>query len=128
MKVIARNDKWEWFTGELDLEKMKISKKKKINKLAEVKTEAFVTIKRFIKITGLKTSEEVFFKTFKIASLYLLPETEKEDVGTEVESEASAEKKWWKKFNNFCLGCSKECKQSSKVIIVKCPSYEKMPL
>jgi len=35
------------------------------------------------------------------------------------------EKKWWKDLNELCLKCKKSCKQSSKAMIVECPSFEK---
>lgn len=125
MKIVARSIKGEWFTGELNLEKMKISKKKEINKLSEAKTEAFVTIKKFLSINKIDNTEDGVFKTLKVTSLYLLPEVKKEE--SEPNDEAALEKRWWKNFNKFCLGCKKECKQSSMVTIVKCPPYDKLP-
>ncbi|MFA5025117.1 MAG: hypothetical protein WC503_01220 [Candidatus Shapirobacteria bacterium] len=132
MKVVAYSKKTGWFTGELSLEKMKISKKKSINKLSEGKAEDTITIKRYIKINKLDTTEEVFYKALKVDRLYIdlkFEEKKKKNEEKEPETEevaSEAEKKWWKKLNKFCLGCLKTCKQSSMVTVIKCPSYEKV--
>lgn len=42
------------------------------------------------------------------------------------ETEKQAEKKWWDKYNSFCLNCQKSCKQSSKITIMYCPKRIKI--
>jgi hypothetical protein len=39
--------------------------------------------------------------------------------------EEAFEKTFWGKLNSFCLGCEKDCKQSSKVQVVQCAQYKK---
>jgi len=39
--------------------------------------------------------------------------------------EKKFEKKFWGKLNEICIKCSKTCKQSAKVKILECPSFEK---
>ena len=34
------------------------------------------------------------------------------------------EKEWWAEINKLCKRCKKECKQSNKVTVLDCPSYQ----
>lgn len=37
-----------------------------------------------------------------------------------------AHKLFWKEKNKVCLKCQKKCKQSSKVVLIKCNDYIKL--
>jgi len=127
MDVIAWSKALGWFTGDFNQEKLKIGKKKSINKLSDAKTDEFITLKRFLKMSNIDITEESFLKALKIKSFYIKPVTESTDnEADEKERIKKFEAKWWKDFAKRCKECKKECKQSWMVTVIHCPSYERI--
>jgi hypothetical protein len=116
-KIVARQ-KTKWMLGYLNdyvfVEEQKI---KKLSDLDNYKD--YVNINTFFKKKGY--NEEYLKKVFEkngFDSVYVLPMT------TELSSKTHNEY-FWKKINKKCLTCTKDCKQSSKIQIIRCPFYER---
>jgi hypothetical protein len=118
LEVVYRREN-SWFTGTIKDDKLR--KKKDIKKLSDAtSTNDYLTVKQWVSLNDGSMKVDDLFKKFKIDSLYV------REVGVVMDSPSTmkeikqAEKDWWATLNEKCVGCSKKCKQSSKVEVLKC--------
>ncbi len=118
LEVVYRREN-SWFTGTIKDDKLR--KKKDIKKLSDAtSTNDYLTVKQWVSLNDDSMKVDDLFKKFKIDSLYV------REVGVVMDSPSTmkeikqAEKDWWATLNEKCVGCSKKCKQSSKVEVLKC--------
>ena len=101
-------------------EKSKLTKKKSVAKLADVKDDGFITLNSYLKLTKSEDEPGTIMDTLACNSLYVKYE---EAVNPDSKGVKQWEKVWWSKYNEMCQGCQKKCKQSSHVNIVSCGTY-----
>ena len=108
----------QWFIGFIKGNKFII--KKEVAKLGDVKeASSYVGLKTWLKRKGRDVAlAEKIMKKHGASSMYIL---ERPIEPTDEEFETY----WWDTINRKCQKCQGECKQSSKVIIERCPSYKK---
>jgi len=113
----------EWLIGYIT-EDGKFRRSKKIGKLSDVKeVSEYKTLKAYMKKVENPEDEDVILSTFGVERMYIL---DKDLVGNKEEDNIKAiEKEWWKNTNKKCLECKKKCKQSDKVEILVCKSFER---
>ena len=108
----------QWVIGYIKGKKLVI--KREISKLADVReASSYVGLKTWLKRKNRDISiADSILKQFGAKSMYIL-ERPIEPTDDEFENY------WWDTINRKCKKCIGECKQSSKVIIERCPSYKK---
>jgi len=104
-------------------EKGNLTKKKSLTKLADVKDQGFITLGSWLKLTKSVLNPDELMEKMGCSSLYI---HYAEAPNPDTKSVKAWEKIWWKEPNEYCLGCKKSCKQSSKVDILSCSQYVKV--
>jgi len=114
--VVVKKD-GKWFAGYLD--GYKFTPNKEVKKLSDVKeVTSYKTLKKYLKDTNKSlTIIPLILEKTELESIYILNKPINP-------SDEEFENYWWEEYNSMCKICKKDCKQSSKVIIEKCPSYE----
>jgi hypothetical protein len=115
--VVRRKNKW--YTGKIS--KGRFYKSQEIKRLSDVENVSdYVTLKRFLKKykDNPLVVRSLGLDKLKADSVYILDTSEKDA--------DSFERNWWSKLNSKCIKCSKECKQSSKIDLLKCPDFEEV--
>jgi hypothetical protein len=125
--VVYRRDN-KWLIGKITNDKLR--KKKEIKKLSDVtNTDEYLTLKQWLKSEKSKVDADDILKRFKIERLYIKATgPDKEMVFDDEHTKMSIkeiEKEWWEHLNELCIKCSKKCKQSSRVELIKC---DRVPL
>lgn len=115
--IVARQ-KTKWIMGKID--DYNFIEEKRIKKLSDINDyKKYININVFFKKMGF---DEKYLKKAleknKFDSVYVLP-------SSVIVSPKTHNEYFWKKINKKCLTCSKKCKQSSKIQIIRCPFYEK---
>jgi hypothetical protein len=110
--------KSKWYIG--TLEDFNFIEEKKIKKLSDIDNyKKYINLSVFSK--KIQINENYIKKVsekYKFDSIYILPSSLKVSSNTYNEY-------FWKEINKKCLSCTKDCKQSSKIQIIRCPSYER---
>jgi len=104
----------DWLVGKISGDSF--TSYKQIKKLSEAKSiSSCITLKKHLKDINEKPSlEKELQEKLGLSSIYVL------DRPLFYEDESEWEKDWWVSYNEKCMKCSKNCKQSSRVDIVRC--------
>ena len=109
----------KWVVAQIN-SKGKLTRKKSISKLADVKDQGFITLASWLKLTKSTEESQSVMNDLGCTSLYIQYE---EAVNPDSKGVKQWEKTWWLKFNDYCNGCKKKCKQSSHTQIYSCNQY-----
>ena len=121
ISIIYKKDN-HWFTG--TIKNNKLRKRKQIQKLSDATSkQEYITFKRWMKENKIQGESSEYLDKFKIQSLYVKKDKviiEPSDTPISKKETTATSKHFWSKLNKICLGCSKSCKQSSRVTIITC--------
>ena len=121
-KVLVKH-KGKWFRAVIK-ENGKVGNKKKIvGNLRDAKP-GYISLTEYAKAHSL--GREEILKKYGMENIYVLDVKEPIASKSTEANEKAFEAYWWRFFNKVCLSCSKECKQSSRLTVVKCPSYDSL--
>ena len=109
--VVKRDNKW--FVGYIN--GFEFKENKEIKRLKDVKDITdYKTLKNFLKNSGKEEIlEKVILEKTGLQSIYILDKPVWPDA-------EEFENWWWESINQKCKDCKMDCKQCSKVEIIKC--------
>jgi len=111
--------KGKWLNGYVS--KGRFHKDQKLTKRTDVENiKDYMTLNQFVKKhKDSPILNELGVEKIKAENIYLLNQV----IGVPTDF---FNVMWWGKLNKKCKGCGKDCKQSHKVLIEKCPGYKKL--
>jgi hypothetical protein len=121
LEVVGKRD-GKWIRAQVIEGKLKKKKTLDDTKLGALEPD-LITLREYTRKHGLTVDNEQFKKKFKMRRIYVIDQPQ--DSKDEEKAVENFEKWWWKEFNKVCITCTKDCKQSSQVVLVACPSYQK---
>jgi hypothetical protein len=116
ISVITKKDK-NFYIGYI--KNLKFIENRKVEDLNEIKKiKNYMTFSKYLKEKSLPSSfEKTFLKNLNVDKIFVL------NVPINP-SKKEFEDYWWENYNKKCLKCKRNCKQSFKTEIIKCPNFK----